>query len=314
MIIDTHIHLVGATRALSDIGDKIKRVEDGISFVSRYPDLWRARLTDEPIDISSNLLEDMDHHNIDRALVQLTPGRGDNDMLAEMVKQHPDRFHALINTRGLEQGASGSRSPWDLPTEEGMATARARAAEEIQRCVEEYSMVGLAETGPRGFSMETHPEKIARDMKPFMDVAARYSLPVQFPTGWTQFPGGMYFADPVWTDEIAGRYPQVPVILTKMGRGLHHFETALSVAMRNVNVYFDTVGTIGEHVRIAVDTIGADRIMFGSDWSATWRWLSDPSDLYTMRKNILDNAKLSAEEREQIEWRTASRVFRLGLE
>ena len=162
--------------------------------------------------------------------------------------------------------------------------------------------------------METHPEKIARDMKPFMDVAARYSLPVQFPTGWTQFPGGMYFADPVWTDEIAGRYPQVPVILTKMGRGLHHFETALSVAMRNVNVYFDTVGTIGEHVRIAVDTIGADRIMFGSDWSATWRWLSDPSDLYTMRKNILDNAKLSAEEREQIEWRTASRVFRLGLE
>ena len=314
MIIDTHIHLVGATPALSNIGDKIKKVVDGVSFVSRYPDIWRSRLTEDPIDITDELFKDMDHHGIDKALVQLTPGRGNNDMLAETVNQHSNRFFGLINTRGLERGAPGGTSPGDIPTEEQMATARASAAEEIQRCVEAYNMVGLAETGPRGFSMETHPEKIARDMKPFMDVAAKYELPVQFPTGWTQFPGGMFFADPVWADEIAGRYPQVPVILTKMGRGLHHFETALSIAMRNVNVYFDTVGTIGEHVRIAVDTIGADRIMFGSDWSATWRWLSDPSDLYTMRMKILDDANLSPTEREQIEWKTASKVFKLGLE
>ena len=119
MIIDTHIHLVGATRALSDIGDKIKRVEDGISFVSRYPDLWRARLTDEPIDISSNLLEDMDHHNIDRALVQLTPGRGDNDMLAEMVKQHPDRFHALINTGGWSKARRAAVPRGTCPPKKG---------------------------------------------------------------------------------------------------------------------------------------------------------------------------------------------------
>ena len=33
-----------------------------------------------------------------------------------------------------------------------------------------------------------------------------------------------------------------------------------------------------------------------------------------MRKNILDDADLSTEEREQIEWRTAARVFGLDLE
>ena len=120
--------------------------------------------------------------------------------------------------------------------------------------------------------------------------------------------------DPVWIDELAGRYPGVPMIIGKMGRGTHHFETALSVAMRNINVYFDTVGTTGDHIRTACDSIGADQIMFGTDWSPTWRWLSEPADIYTMRKKTLDDADLTAGERELIEWRTASRVYGLGLE
>ena len=106
----------------------------------------------------------------------------------------------------------------------------------------------------------------------------------------------------------------MPVILTKMGRSLQsYFDVALSVAMRNQNVYFDVVGTSPEHLRIAIDAIGSDRIMFGSDWSATWRWLSDPADLYTIRKRVLENANLTEEEHENIMWRTANRVFKLGL-
>ena len=53
--------------------------------------------------------------------------------------------------------------------------------------------------------------------------------------------------------------------------------------------------------------------MPGSDWSATWRWLSDPADLYTIRKRVLENANLTEEEHENIMWRTADKVFRLGL-
>ena len=72
-----------------------------------------------------------------------------------------------------------------------------------------------------------------------------------------------------WT-EIAGRYPDVPIVLTKMGRGIaHYFESALIVAMRNPNVYFDRTYSSGEvHIRRAVRTIGlSDRMMFGSDWA-----------------------------------------------
>ena len=73
-------------------------------------------------------------------------------------------------------------------------------------------------------------------------------------------------------------------------------------------------GLIPKHLRIAIDPIGSDRIMFGSDLSATGRYLQDPADLYTIRKHILDNANLTAEERENIMLRTANNVIKLGLD
>ena len=78
-------------------------------------------------------------------------------------------------------------------------------------------------------------------------------------------------------------------------------------------VFFDVVGTSPKHLRIAIDAIGSDRIMFGSDWSATWRWLSEPAPLYTIRKNVLKAANLSKEEKENILWKTADNVFKLNI-
>ena len=309
MIIDRHIHLIGATPSLQNLGNEIRTTVDGVAFISRHPEIYRAAQTEDPIDISGILLADMDRHNIDKALIQQRPGRGTNDMVADTVTQHPARFYGLLNIRGVRSYTTG-----DLPSEEDLQAARARAAEEIDRSAQKLGLIGLGGTGPRGFTLESHPERIARDLKPIWDAAARNHLSIEVGSAWSQFPGGQNYLDPVWTDELAGRYPQVPIIIGKMGRGTHHFETALSVALRNVNVYFDTVGTTGAHIRVAVDALGADRIMFGTDWSPTWRWLSDPADIYTMRKQLLDDAVLSGSERELIEWRTASRVYGLNLE
>lgn len=55
MITDTHIHMVGASPAVSDLSDKIKKVEDVISLNVRHPELMKTRLTEEPIDISDQL-------------------------------------------------------------------------------------------------------------------------------------------------------------------------------------------------------------------------------------------------------------------
>ena len=116
-------------------------------------------------------------------------------------------------------------------------------------------MKGLGEIFVRALTKEVDPEAIARDLVPMMDAVRKHGVPVQFPTAWSQFPGGLFYGNPVWADEVAARYPDVPVILTKMGRGLTtYYETCIAVAMRNANVHFDVVGTSPEHLRHALSS------------------------------------------------------------
>jgi predicted TIM-barrel fold metal-dependent hydrolase len=97
-----------------------------------------------------------------------------------------------------------------------------------------------------------------------------------------------------------------------MGRSItSYFDSAMTVAMRNVNIYFDVVGTNPQHLRFAIDKIGSERIMFGTDWSATWRWLSVPATLHQIRLKVIDDAKLTETERENILWKNAARLFKL---
>ena len=134
---------------------------------------------------------------------------------------------------------------------------------------------------------------------------ARGDLSIQFPTGYTCWRGVHYYVfAPVWVDEVAGTLPTVPIVLTKMGRGIQRsFDACLSVAMRNANVYFDATDTTAEHLRKAISVIGSDRIMYGSDLSGI---SSNYSTLDNLRTAI--ETRLNAEERENIEWRTANQI------
>ena len=306
MIIDTHIH-VWSYPVLEEHGDKIESTEDLLAFRTRYPELYERTLTESPIDNSDVLVDQMDEHGIDFAVVQARPGEVTNDQVAESVRKHPDRLFGLFRI-GHDQEAAHEYVEDTKPVAEA-------APEHIDHCVDDLGMIGMGEMFVRAFTRELDPERIARDLKPVMDAIAKHKIPIQIPTAWTQFPGGLIYGEPIWTDEIACRYPDTPVILTKMGRGLqYYFDTAMVVAMRNSNVCFDVVGTTPEHLRQAIDAIGSKRIMFGTDWSATWRWIRKPADLYTMRLRVLEKANLNEEEREDILWRNAVRVFNLDLE
>ncbi|MBI4524486.1 MAG: amidohydrolase family protein [Deltaproteobacteria bacterium] len=305
MIIDTHVHVLSYP-SLQDLSEKITTTEDLITFRTRYPRLYKATLSESPVDNSQYLISDMDKHGVSCALVQARPGSVTNEQVADVVKKYPDRLAGLFRI-GHDQEAAGYL---DDPK-----PVRETAPEEIKFCIEKLHMKGMGEVFVRAFTTEIHPEKIAKDLDPIMNTLGKYKVPVQFPTAWSQFPGGLYYGNPIFVDEIAQRHPDVPIILTKMGRGIgYYFDTSMAVALRNTNIFFDTVGTIGSHLRIAVDKIGAERVMFGTDWSATWRWISKPADLYTIRLKTLDDAGLSDREREQVLWKTAVQVFKLETE
>lgn len=300
MIIDIHTHPFGFP-SYRNLSDKIQTAADLVTFRTKYPELYRARLTEKPVDFVDELVGNMDKYAIDKTLIQATPGRLNNQQVADAVKKHPGRLFGLGRIGHDQQARGYSDDP---------KPARESAPKEIAQCIEKYGFKGMGEITVRAFTLEIHPERVAKDLKPVMDAVAKYKLPIMFPTGWTQFPGQLYFADPIFVDEIAARYPEVPIVLTKMGRGIdHYFQSALAVAMRNINVYFDTVGTTSSHLRTAVETIGSERIMFGTDWSGTWMWVRKPADLHSMRLKTVKDVKLSQEDEENILWKTASRLF-----
>lgn len=302
MIVDVHTHPFGFP-SYRNLGDKIRTTADLASFRTRYPQLYQARLTEEPEDLVDELIADMDGQGVSKAFIQATPGKVSNEQVASAVKKFPGRLLGLLRI-GHDQEAAGYV--------ENPEPVRRSAPREIEHCLRDLGFKGVGETMVRAFTLELHPEKIAKDLEPVMDAVATHEVPIMFPTGWTQFPGQLYLADPVFVDEIAVRYPKVPIILTKMGRGIdHYFQSALAVAIRNVNIYFDTVGTTPQHLKMAVESIGADRIMFGTDWSGTWKWVREPADLYTMRLRTIQEARLSSADGEKILWKTATSLFGL---
>ncbi len=302
MLIDSHIH-VYSYPAFSDLSQHIRTIEDAIAFRTRYPDIYDRHRTEAPIDNTDALIADLDKNEVDFAIVQARPGHVSNDLVAAAVKRHPNRMAALARV-GHDQEAYGYL--------EDPGPAREQAPAELDRALTELGMKGIGEIFARALTDEIHPEKIAKHLSGIMKVAEKHQVPIQFPTAWTQFPGGLFYGDPLWVDEVAGRHPTVPIILTKMGRGIQrYYDAAMTVAMRNVNVYLDVVGTNPQHLRFALDKLGPDRIMFGTDWSATWRWLSIPGTLYQIRMKVIDDAKLSDAEREQLLWKNAARLFKL---
>ncbi len=66
--------------------------------------------------------------------------------------------------------------------------------------------------------------------------------------------------------------------------------------------------SLTEHVREAINEIGAQRIMFGTDLHGL-----SINYAYDVGLEIMDGAHLSNEERAWIAWRTADSVYQLGL-
>ena len=87
MIIDTHVHVYGFP-SLQKLETEIRSMEDAIAFRTRYPELYAGTLTDDPVDISDDLITHMDSHGIDKAVVQARAGNVNNDQVAAVLENH----------------------------------------------------------------------------------------------------------------------------------------------------------------------------------------------------------------------------------
>lgn len=308
-LLDCHVH-VGGSPGLKAMLDQVQTPKDWLALRGRQPEAFAAAASEPQEDNSDDLIAKMDEYGVTHALIQATPGRNaSNQMIADAARRHKDRFFPIYRPEALLGDlGTGSLEP---PTREELRQNARQVAENIEGLFTGLGMVGMGEFIAGGFvTTALDPIKIARDMAPIMEALRPKKLPIQLPTGSSGWKGGLFYVyEPLWVDELAGNFPDVPIVLTKMGRGIPtSFDACLVVAKRNANVYFDLTDSRAEHIREAIDEIGAHRIMYGTDLHGL-----SLNYAYDVGFEIVDGAQPSEEDREWISWRTADSVYKLGL-
>ncbi len=256
LVIDAHVHAQRFRPGLLARGEPFT-----------YRGLEEAIMTGMPHDNSRMLLADMDRLGIDMACI-LTAFTMRNEMIAEQVRRHPDRF---IGFCGYVETA---RAEW---VEDGEFDLDA-AVDEVDFWLSQGftgigEVLGMLPSKRRDLSIDAN----LRLLYPIMEVARRHKAPVLFHTGCIAYQNTcrLRAVDPVLLDDVALDFPDVPIIIghsgVQMGWYRSQPEHALMVAARHPNVYLELSQCQQEQIERALfdPNIGADKLLFGSDWGAS---------------------------------------------
>lgn len=231
-------------------------------------------------------IADMDRHGIDMQILSVTTpqvyfltdqpaidlARRCNDYLASIVRDYPDRFRALASV------------PLTANVDE--------AVRELKRCIDELGMVGFIiganidgtpiddprfdplyeEANRLGTTMFIHPMTPAS-----VEGMNQYALTplVGFMVDTTLAVSRLIFSN------FFGRFLSIKVIVAHLGATIPFLAGRLDMGYRAypdcqgitrlpseiiADLYFDTVSFHEPALRCAIDTVGIDRVLFGSDY------------------------------------------------
>jgi len=179
------------------------------------------------------LITMMDRIGVEKAVIFPFIEQPDNDYIAEQVKKYPDRLigFACVN-------------PWNKGS-----------LEEVKRSFSELNLKGL-KLHPflHGYGMDN-----LNLLSPFFKVCEKYGRPVL-----SHGSGDNPFSMPLQFEEIAKAYPDVTLIMAHAGF-IWATEQARRVAKRCPNIYLDMTGATMIDMRDAVEELGAERVLMGSD-------------------------------------------------
>jgi predicted TIM-barrel fold metal-dependent hydrolase len=110
------------------------------------------------------------------------------------------------------------------------------------------------------------------DLEPFWQAAEELRIPISIHMGVHGWHLRYYM--PILLDDIAQRHPELPIIIERVG-GVAFFDQALAVLHNNKNCYAGLTQCSGrgatyflapERVKLLLETIGADRMVYGLDY------------------------------------------------
>jgi len=195
---------------------------------------WKNEVTEE------EFIQTMDKHGIDKACVnywaiQSDPDTG-NDYIAEFAKRYPDRIigFACIIPRWYKT-----------------------AVQEVERAAKQLNMKGL-KLHPAANSYHANSPLVF----PVVEKAIELNLPMLFHSGHDEY------SHPHNLGDLAKRYPKATIIMGHMGE--EAVLEGIEVARKCENILLDTTGYLNIYhiLHQAIDRVGEDRIVFGTDFVA----------------------------------------------
>lgn len=217
---------------------------------------------------TETLLQEMDRYGIDISVIHCAMYVPLKE-LAARIRAHPNR---LIGFCWYVRHTSKQPTPEE-------------AAEEIDNALRMPEFKGCGEP-----PVPMTPQAV-RNIEPIMEVVAKHRVPMLFHTG--PVPYGVKItketrkraiktgylrtiSDPLVVGGLARLYPEIPFIVGHMGvQGSFFFgsyaDRALMTAAMNPNVFLETSMAPPEVIAKAVadPAIGAEKLIFGSDFGAT---------------------------------------------
>ncbi|HET8523980.1 MAG TPA: amidohydrolase family protein [Thermomicrobiales bacterium] len=187
------------------------------------------------------MLRIMDRCGVRMAVVSALLGVGPdaepgNAEVVELIARHPARFagYAVFNPH----------HPGSLA--------------DVERTLACPGIVGIK------IHPDTHEYHVAEPgYAPMWELANARRLPVLTHT----FAGSAY-SEPVEFDSIARRWPEARIIMGHSGATPAGHRQAITVAQAHPNLYLELCGsfTTGQWIRRMVDAVGAERVLFGTDF------------------------------------------------
>jgi len=291
MICDTHIHFFspGFFAGLGTNRDAITKLG------------WE--FPDSTEELSVRWIKELDKHGVDRAaLIASLPG--DADSVAKAVALNSDRFVGFFMLDPTREDAIDYAS---RALDEGLRTiCLFPAMHRYPLYDERVARVFELAAGRRGGTVDTVAVFVHCGV---LSVGVRKKLGLPSPYD-------MRFGNPIDLHGHALKHPKVPIIIPHFGAGM--LREALMLADCCSNVYLDTSSsnswikyqpglTLDQVFKSALDVVGPDRLIFGTDSSFFPRGWN--GEVHQQQKSALTAIGVSADHQNKIFGENFARIF-----
>lgn len=223
---------------------------------------------------AESLLEQMDDAGIDIAVISCYAESLDNESVFRAIQMHPDRFIGLYTV-----------NPWSENAAAELADA-------------------LAHKGFRGLYMNPirHGYMLCEHevFYPLLDVCRKHNAVV-----WC-LGAAEVFSSPVFFNAIAEDYPDVNIIMGRMGLQYDN-ASAVVIAKKHSNIYLDTSAGMDFNAHRAMKTSGIDKVLLGTGTPECGYFELELLKVRNAAKEFPDGV-------EKVLYKNAARIFHLEEE